>query len=97
MLRYKSVYYSLLSIYILQHILFFDFCASDTIDPHQINDYFTRIATDPNYSCDNVIKGALQAPHRSTNHKYVNYTRDHVELMLARISMTSSGNDNTPY
>ena len=62
---------------------------------NQINDYFANIATDPSYSCEKVIKAALQAPHRPANCK--NYPSDRVQIMLARISRTSPVNDNIPY
>ena len=65
------------------------------IELNQINDYFVNIASDPCYSCENVIKIALQAPHRPANCN--NYTSDHVQIMLSRISRTSPGNDNIPY
>lgn len=48
------------------------------IDPNQINDYFASLATDPNYSCNNVVKAELQASHRSANRHLINYTRHHV-------------------
>ena len=67
------------------------------IDTNQINDYCANIAIDHNYRCDTVMKAVLQAPRQSVNHQYVNCTRDHMELMLARISKTSPGNNNIPY
>ena len=66
------------------------------IDINQINDYFADIATDTKYSRDEVIKAVLQVS-RSVNHHDVNYTREEVEVMLAKISRTSPGNDNIPY
>ena len=65
------------------------------IDLTQTNDYFANIATDPSYSCENVIKAALQAPHRPANCN--DYPSDRVQIMLARICSTSPGNDNIPY
>ena len=64
-------------------------------DPNQINDYFANIATDPDYDHSAVIKVALGAPHHATN--FVKYTRDGIELILAMIRKTSTGNDNIPY
>ena len=65
------------------------------IDLNQINDYFANIANDPTYSREKVIKAALQAPHRPANCN--NYPSDRVQIMLARISRSSPGNDNIPY
>ena len=65
------------------------------IDLNQINDYFANIANDPSYNSENVIKAALQAPHRPANCN--NYPSDRVRIMLARICRISPGNDNIPY
>ena len=64
-------------------------------DPNQINDYFANIATDPDYDRTAIIKAALRAQHHVTN--FVKYTRDSIELILARTRKTSPGNDNIPY
>ena len=41
------------------------------INQNQINNYFASISTDPNHSHDNVIKVALQDPHRLVNHQSI--------------------------
>ena len=66
------------------------------IDINEINDYFADIATDTKYSGDEVIKAVLEISW-SVNHHDVNYTREQVEVMLAKISRTSPGNDNISY
>ena len=54
-----------------------------------------NIATDPAYDRGKVIKATLRAPHRVMN--FVNYSKDSIELILARTEKTSSGSDNVPY
>ena len=54
------------------------------IDINHINDYFADIATDTKYSRDEVINAMLQVS-RSVNHHDVNYTKEQVEVMLAKI------------
>ena len=66
------------------------------IDINQINDYFANIATDTKYRRDEVIKAVLEVS-RSVNHRHVNYTREQIEVMLAKISRKSPGNNNIPY
>ena len=65
------------------------------IDLNQINDYFANIAIDPVCDRGKVIKAALRAHHRVVN--FVNYSRDSIELILARTKKTSPGSDNVPY
>ena len=64
-------------------------------DLNQINDYFANIAIDPVYDRGNVIKAALRAPYRVVN--FVEYSRDSIELILARTKKTSPGSDNVSY
>ena len=65
------------------------------IDLNQINDYFANIETDPVYDRGKVIKAALRAPHRVVN--FVNYSRNCIEIILARTKKTSPDSDNVPY
>ena len=65
------------------------------IEPNQINGYFASRATDPEYDRSAVLKAALRETHHATN--FVRYTRDSMELILARIRKTLPANDNILY
>ena len=64
-------------------------------DPNVINDHSVKIATDPNYDREAVMRAAQQRKGKTTLSGY--YSKDAVALMLARISRTSPGNDDIPY
>ena len=66
-------------------------------DPDEINDAFTRIATDPNYSRDKVIEDSAKVGTAYKEPIAVSYTIDAIEILLSKISKTSPGFDNISY
>ena len=72
-------------------------CKKQTVtigDPNLINNYFTSMAYDPNYSRDAVMQALIKDDINIVND---NYSRDTIELMLAHIARTATGNDEMPY
>ena len=66
-------------------------------DPNLINDHFASIASDSSYNRDAVIKASLQGVHNAAKPCNNYYPEDVIELLLVRIGLTSSGNDEIPY
>ena len=73
--------------------------ASDIdLDPDIINDYFAEIATDPMYNKDAVILVSRSRKEDSIVQSCpISYHRDVIEVMLAKVPKTSTGNDKIPY
>ena len=57
-------------------------------NPDEINDVFTRIATDPNYSHDKVIEVSAKVGPAYKEPIAVSYTIDAIEILLSKISKT---------
>ena len=65
--------------------------------PNLINDHFASIASDLRYNREAVIKASLLGAHNASKPPNDHYTRDIIELLLARIDRTSPGNDDILY
>ena len=65
-------------------------------DPNLINDHFASITSDSRYKYEAVIKASLLEVHYAIKPYNDHYTTDIIELLLARISHTSPGNDDIP-